>query len=151
MQTMGELPDPEATQPLPVLEDGTMLAGRHVLIVEDDPPSAKLVAVVLGAEGCSTQVVSSAEGALIALEVHVPDVIVLDLVLPLMSGLLFARQVKASPRTARIPIIAVSAFNGSEAARLAREAGCAEYIRKPIDTMSFPAVVRSFLGGSNAE
>ena len=130
---------------------GTLLAGRQVLIVEDDPASAKLLAIVLEGESCATRVATSAEAALTTLTESVPDLIVLDLILPLMSGLLFAQHVRATPATTHVPIIAVSAFNGSEAERVARAAGCNAYVRKPIDALSFPELVRVHLGVSNEE
>jgi CheY-like chemotaxis protein len=117
------------------------------LIVEDDAASAKLVAVVLGAEGFATQVVRSAEEALEAIDVALPDVIVLDLVLPLMNGFLLAKLLKARDATRHIPIIAVTAFNGQETTDAALAAGCACYVRKPIDTASFPELVKSHMGG----
>ena len=137
--------NPDDTQPNAVANRGTSLEGRDVLIVEDDHPSAKLVAILLAGEGCSTRVVDSAEAAVVAIAAEVPDLVVLDLVLPLMSGLLFAQQLRASAPTASVPIIAVSAFNGSEAEAVALAAGCSAYVRKPIDALSFPQLVLSLL------
>lgn len=124
-----------------------LLANVRALVVEDDPASAKLLALVLRDEGCDVTVAASAEAALVALETSIPHIIVLDLVLPLMSGLLLAQQLRARPDTAKVPIIAVSAFNGNEVERAALAAGCAVYIRKPIDALSFPQFLRAYLGG----
>jgi len=118
-----------------------------VLIVEDDPASAKLVAVLLAGEGFHTRITRSAEEALEAIDAALPDVIVLDLVLPLMSGLLLTKLLKARDTTRHIPIIAVTAFNGDEARRIALAAGCDAYVRKPIDAMSFAQLLKSHMGG----
>jgi CheY-like chemotaxis protein len=120
------------------------LEGVKVLVVEDDASSAKLFEVVFEAEGCETRITTSAEHALAALAEWTPDVIVLDLVLPLMSGLVFAQKVHAL--AAHIPIMAVSAFNGEEVKRAALAAGCVTYLRKPIDPISLPQLVSTHLG-----
>ena len=83
-----------------------------VLVIDDDPASAKLLAVVLGSEGCEVQVAGSAEEALRTLTAFQPRVIIVDLILPLMSGLLFAQQLRAQPGARGTLLIAVSAFNG---------------------------------------
>jgi CheY-like chemotaxis protein len=118
-----------------------------VLVVDDDAASAKLVSVVLGGEGCDVKTAGSAEDALAILQSFEPRVIVVDLVLPLMSGLLFAQRLKADPAMRNIVLIAVTAFNGPEAERVARGTGFAAYVRKPIDPISFTGRVAEQLGG----
>jgi CheY-like chemotaxis protein len=112
-----------------------------VLVVDDDPASAKLAKVLLAAEGCAVRTASSAEEALTMIAQRIPDLVVLDLVLPLMSGLLLAQTLRSRPATRDLVIVVVSAFNGPEMARLAHEAGCAAYLRKPIDALTFADVV----------
>jgi CheY-like chemotaxis protein len=120
-----------------------------VLVVDDDPASAKLVSIVLRGEGSVTRIAESAEEALAILPTFHPRLIVLDLVLPLMSGLLFAQKLKADPETREIVIVAVTAFNGPEAERMAKDAGCALYIRKPIDPIGLPKLLSTHLGGAS--
>jgi two-component system cell cycle response regulator DivK len=122
------------------------LASVAVLIVEDDPASLKLLTVVLANEGCDVRATATAEDALVSLRTFRPRVIVVDLVLPLMGGLLFAEHLKADPTTAHIPLIAVTAFNGREAERIAKASGFALYVRKPIDPDTFPELVLTVLG-----
>jgi CheY-like chemotaxis protein len=112
-----------------------------VLIVDDDAPSVKLLSVVLEAEGCRVQTASSAEEALARLRTFRPDVIVLDLILPLMSGLLLAESLKSDAVTSKIVLIAVTAFNGRKTERIAAQAGFSAYVRKPIDPASFAKLV----------
>jgi CheY-like chemotaxis protein len=123
------------------------LTNKRILVVEDDPASAKLVAVVLRDEGAEVEAVATAEEGLRSVEARKPDAIVLDLILPMMSGLLFAEHVRRRPATAEIPIIAVSAFNGREAERVALAAGCSVYLRKPIDALALPHLLLAHLGG----
>jgi CheY-like chemotaxis protein len=115
--------------------------------VDDDPPSLKLLTVVLANEGCDVRATPTAEDALVSLRTFQPRVIVVDLVLPLMGGLLFAEHVKADPATADIPLIAVTAFKGWEAEQVAKASGFALYVQKPIDPDTFPELLLTLLGG----
>jgi len=115
--------------------------GLRVLIVDDDMASAKLASIMLRTEGCDTRIVASAEEAFAILPSFRPRLIVLDLVLPLMGGLLFAHSLKSEPATRDIAIVAVTAFNGDGAAHMAKDAGCFLYIQKPIDPLSFADVL----------
>ena len=123
-----------------------VLAGIPVVLVEDDRSSAKLMALLLGMDGAIVSVVHSAEEALPLIEVLRPPVVVLDLVLPRMSGLLLVQQLKAQAWAADIAFVAVTSFNGPEAKRAALQAGCAGYLRKPVDTETFAQFVASHLG-----
>jgi CheY-like chemotaxis protein len=113
----------------------------RVLVVEDDPASAKLASVILRAEGCDVRVARSAEDAIAALATFRPTVILLDLVLPFMSGVLLAQRLKGDPATRDIVLIAVSAFDGGELERIAEEVGCAAFVHKPIDAPTLTRLV----------
>jgi len=112
-----------------------------VLVVDDDELSVKLVAVVLRSEGCLVETARSAEEARDLLRTLHPDVIVLDLILPLMSGVLLAEQLKSDAATKDIVLIAVTAFNGSKSERVAFQAGFSAYVKKPIDPAAFAKLV----------
>lgn len=129
------------TTVVPSDDTKSSLNGLRVLIVDDDPASAKLEKVVLEGEGCDVHVAGSAEAALDVVETFNPRVIVLDLVLPRMSGLLLAEHLKAQATTKDIVLVAVSAFNGRETQLSAEAAGCRAYLRKPIDPATFPGWV----------
>ena len=122
------------------------LAGGCVLLVEDDPPSAKLVAVVLRHAACNVQVSTDPDAAILLLLAGLqPDAILLDLDLPGMGGLALARFLRVHPATARLPVIAVSASGAPNDERSALSAGCDAYIRKPIDVGSFSRTVADYL------
>ena len=108
-----------------------------VLIIEDEEASAKLIAGTLETHGYDTMVAGTAEEAIALLAPFAPRAIVLDLILPQMSGLVLAEQLKENPATRDIPIIATSEFSAQDAAQIAREAGCAYYVSKSIDPASF--------------
>jgi CheY-like chemotaxis protein len=117
-----------------------------VLIVDDDEPSAKLMAILVRGEGYEARVAHSAEEALELVETWLPQLIVFDLVLPLMSGVTMAEKLKADPRTRDIVLVAVSAWNGDAAVRVAHDAGCLEYVRKPIDPLRFADDLERWMG-----
>jgi CheY-like chemotaxis protein len=133
------------TPPTPRSDDLSVLAGAPVLIVEDDASNAKLLSVVMRRCGCEVRAAETAEGALGVLQDFHPRVIILDLILPRMSGLVFAQMVKTGASTSDIVIVAVTSFNGPDAERLALDAGCALYVRKPIDPIAFPGLVAAVL------
>jgi DNA-binding response OmpR family regulator len=116
-----------------------------VLVVDDDPGSAKLAAVLLRSEGCEVVIARSAEQAFAVLESFRPHAIVLDLILPLMSGVLFAQRVKENPETEGIVLVAVTVLNGAHTEALVRKVGCAAYMRKPINPESFAECVAACL------
>lgn len=118
-------------------EADSELAGVPVLIVDDEQASARIIAATLETHGCETRIARSADEAVALLAPFGPRAIVLDLVLPQLSGLVLAEQLARDPATRGIPIIATSQFRAEDAGRLARDVGCADYVRKPIDPSSF--------------
>ncbi len=122
------------------------MAGKKILIVEDDPMSRKLARDVLQAHGYETEEVTNGEEAVAkAIETR-PDLIVMDIQLPGIDGLEVTRRLKRDASTERIPIIAVTAhaLPGDEEQTL--EAGCQVYLPKPIRFMEFVSTVKSLLG-----
>ncbi len=118
-----------------------------VLIVDDNRKNLKLARDVLEAAGFRTLMgASGAEGIALAAE-HLPDVILMDLRLPDMDGTEAARQLRQAPRTARIPVVAVSALPLENREDWLLAAGFAGYVEKPIDVDGFPDQVRRFSGG----
>jgi CheY-like chemotaxis protein len=128
--------------------DDRSLAGLRVLLVEDDAPSLKLLEAILRIEGCEVRSTRSAEEALDVLATFRPTVAVIDIVLPLVSGLLLAEKLKATPATSNVILLAVTAFNGSAAERTALAAGFSRYVRKPIDPNAFPALLLDAVRGA---
>jgi two-component system, OmpR family, phosphate regulon response regulator PhoB len=119
--------------------------GIPILIVEDEAATVKLMVRALETYGYEARVASSAEEAMSLMVPFNPRAIVLDLVLPRLSGLMWAEQLRRDPATRDVPIIATSRFSDEDAGRLARDAGCAHYFRKPIDPASLARLVRDHL------
>ena len=124
------------------------LRNLPVLIVDADPANGKLLSVMLREAGSETRVARSAEDALVVLLTFQPRLILVDLILPLMSGLLFVQCLKSVPATRGIVIVAVTAFSGPQAQRVALDAGCAAFLQKPIDALSFTQSLSMHLKGS---
>jgi two-component system cell cycle response regulator DivK len=121
-------------------------AVKRILIVEDNELNMKLLNDVLEAHGYD--VLSTAEGA-VALEwarQYRPDIILMDLQLPDMSGLEAARQLKADPKTSAIPVVAVTAFAMAGDERKALDNGCDAYVAKPIVLRDLLDLIAGFIG-----
>jgi two-component system cell cycle response regulator DivK len=115
-----------------------------VLIVDDNDRNRKLARDVLGMAGIPTlEAATATEGISIASE-HLPDVILMDLRLPDLDGTEAARLLRADPRTARIPVVAMTALPMDARDDWLLDAGFAGYIVKPIDIDELPDVVRGF-------
>jgi CheY-like chemotaxis protein len=116
-----------------------------ILVVEDNPANMMLVVAVLERAGFRTARAASAEEARRLIETAPPDLILMDVQLPGEDGLSLTRELKASPTTTHIPIIALTAhaMKGDEVQAIA--AGCDAYVAKPIDTRTFATFVTRFL------
>jgi two-component system phosphate regulon response regulator PhoB len=116
-----------------------------VLIVEDEPAIAELIAVNLRHNGFRPTWAMDSASAQRELDDVLPDVILLDWMLPGESGLILAKRWRANPRTKQIPIIMLTA-RGDESDRVAGlDAGADDYIAKPFSTKELLARVRAVL------
>jgi two-component system cell cycle response regulator DivK len=120
-------------------------ARPYILVVEDNPANMMLVVAVLDRAGFRSAQATSAEEARRLIETVRPDLILMDIQLPGEDGLSLTRELKTSPSTARVPIIALTAhaMKGDEVQAIA--AGCDGYVAKPIDTRNFASFVAQFL------
>jgi CheY-like chemotaxis protein len=123
----------------------------RILIVEDNPLNRKLAMVILRPEGHEILTASDAEEAERIIEAGVPDLILMDLGLPGKDGYEFTRLLRHRSATKHIPIVAVTAFAMKGDRERALEAGCTDYLTKPIRRDALLECVRGFLpaGGGN--
>lgn len=120
---------------------------RHgILIVEDNALNLKLLVDLLEAHGYRT--VSTGDGleAINLARETRPDLILMDIQLPDVSGLEITRWLKEDERTKDIPVIAVTAFAMAGDERRARDSGCDGYIAKPIMVSEFLRTIARFVG-----
>ena len=126
---------------------GAPTAGEPlVLIVDDNEMNLKLARDVLRAAGFRTlEAASGAEAVALARE-HLPDAVLLDLVLPDLAGTDVILELRGDPRTARIPVVALSATRIDPEEEWFRAAGFAGYLAKPFDVEALPRQVEGFCG-----
>jgi len=115
-----------------------------VLIVDDNEKNRKLAQSVLSAAGFRTlEAATGAEAVAMAIE-HVPDVVLMDLQLPDMAGTEATRELRSDERTARIPVVALTAMPLEGTGGWLEEAGFAGWLEKPISVGTFPDEVRRY-------
>jgi two-component system, cell cycle response regulator DivK len=121
-----------------------------VLIVEDNILSQRLFNDLLEVHGYSTRVTASGEDALLLAQTEPPDLILMDLQLPDLSGIEAIRRLKADPSTRDIPIVVVTASLLPEITRRAWASGCDGFIEKPISIDGFMEEIRRHLTGGRS-
>ena len=124
---------------------------KRILIVEDNELNMKLLNDVLEAYGYEIIKTGSGLAALDLARLHRPDLILIDIQLPDISGLDAVRQLKQDEQTKAIPVIAVTAFAMAGDERRALDSGCDAYIAKPIMLREFLVTIESFLGRGPAK
>jgi len=119
---------------------------KQVLIVEDNDLNMKLFNDLLEAYGFSTlKSRSGLEGFELA-RTHRPDLILMDIQLPEVSGIDIIKLLKESEELRSIPVIAITAFAMKGDEERIRESGCEGYLPKPISVSKFIETVRGFIG-----
>jgi two-component system, cell cycle response regulator DivK len=118
---------------------------RRVLIVEDNKLDMRLLKDILERSGYETLHAEDGMEAINLAFASLPDLILMDIQLPEISGLEVTRRLKGDDRSRRIPIVAVTAFAMGWHAREALDSGCDAYISKPISVLGFLNTVESFL------
>ena len=123
----------------------TQPASKTVLIVEDNELNMKLFNDLLEAHGYFTLQTKDGVEALRMARTHRPDLILMDIQLPEVSGLEVTKWLKEDEDLRSIPIIAVTAFAMKGDEQKIRDGGCEAYIAKPISVASFMSTVERFL------
>jgi two-component system, cell cycle response regulator DivK len=118
-----------------------------ILVVEDNERNLKLLRDVLEYAGYAVRVARTGEDGITSAVSEPPDLVLMDLQLPGIDGLEALRRLRESPRTAAIPVVAVTAQAMKDDRERALEAGFNGYIEKPISVREFPGQVRGFLSG----
>jgi two-component system cell cycle response regulator DivK len=118
---------------------------KKVLIVEDNDLNLKLFAELLSAHGYRTDGVSDGRDVLDRARAFLPDLIVMDIQLPHVSGLELIGALKADPALAATPVIAVTAFAAKGDEDRIRAAGAEGYVSKPVTVKGFVAAVEALI------
>ncbi|MDX2217192.1 MAG: hybrid sensor histidine kinase/response regulator [Oculatellaceae cyanobacterium bins.114] len=122
-----------------------MMQTATILVVDDEPSGFTVVKSLLTPQGYNISCVSSAQDAFTQLETALPDVILLDVMMPEMDGIEACRLLKAHPDWQHIPVIIVTALNSKSDLVRCIEAGADDFITKPVNGLELRSRVRSML------
>jgi two-component system cell cycle response regulator DivK len=125
---------------------GLGIMAKTVMIVEDNELNMKLFNDLLRANGYETLPMRNGYEALDALKEHRPDLIIMDIQLPEISGLEVTKRIKQDEALRHIPVIAVTAFAMKGDEERIRQGGCEGYLSKPISVSTFIETVKSYVG-----
>jgi len=119
--------------------------GNRVLVVDDDPDIRALASVALTQDGHVVSEASSGREALALIDAQAPDLLVLDLLMPGQGGLDVLKILRASPVTAALPVVVLTAMDDEANTRAGFELGATDYVTKPFTIPQLAARVRACL------
>jgi DNA-binding response OmpR family regulator len=122
------------------------IAGR-VLVVDDDEDSRRLLAHLLERKGYSVVLADGGRSAISTLEKQEVDVVVLDVMMPVMDGFAVCRELKKSPDTASVPVILLTARDDMETRATGMKLGVSDFLAKPVNKEELYVRVRTQLEG----
>ena len=120
---------------------------KRILVVEDNDLNRKLFCDVLKANGFEVEPVADGEIALNAARAFAPDLVIMDIQLPNVSGIDLIAAFKQDVTLRQAPILAVTAYAGKGDEERIREAGAQDYLSKPVSINPFMAAVNALLDG----
>jgi two-component system cell cycle response regulator DivK len=118
---------------------------KRILVIEDTEDNRKILRDLLTNAGFELIEALDGESGIRMAAQELPDLILMDIQLPIVNGYEATRRIKANPDTKHIPIVAVTSYALSGDEAKAREAGCDGYIAKPFSPRNLLAKVREFL------
>jgi two-component system cell cycle response regulator DivK len=126
------------------------VTGRQViLIIEDNAQNLKLARDILNYVGYATREADNAEDGLALARAQPPDLVLMDVQLPGMNGLEALGRLRADPRTAAIPVVALTAFAMKDDRDVLLAVGFDAYLEKPLNVREFPIQIAAVLGRAN--
>ena len=124
---------------------------KRVLVVDDDPLLVKLVQTALAAEGLEVIAASNGAEALLAVDSQHPDLIVLDVAMPVLDGFETLRALRAKPETASLPVIMLTARRSDTDVVKGWSSGADLYITKPFEVRELVLATKRLLEVTGAE
>ena len=124
---------------------GGRVMSKRILVVEDQPDSRQIIRDMLAPTDYEITEAENGEEALAAIAKQRPDLILMDIQLPIMDGYTATRRIKADPALRSIPIIAVTSYALDGEEKIAKAAGCDDYVPKPYSPRELLAKIRQHL------
>ncbi|MBA5775885.1 response regulator [Stappia sp. F7233] len=118
---------------------------RRILVVEDHEDNRRILRDLLGSAGYETTEAENGRDGVAAALADPPDLILMDIQLPLMDGYEATRRIKAEAALAAIPVIVITSYALSGDEAKARAAGCDAYVTKPYSPRALLAKIREYL------
>lgn len=122
---------------------------KTVLIIEDEEDAADMFAEMMRVSGYRVLKTSSSTPALTMMSAEKPDVVILDIMMPEISGLDILRQMRHDPVLANIPVVVVSAKSLPADIKIGMEAGASIYLTKPVGFIELKEAIERALGGQS--
>lgn len=126
------------------------MSQKTVLIIEDEEDAADMFAEMMRVSGYRVLRTSSSTPALTMMAAEKPDVVILDIMMPEISGLDILRQMRREPALANIPVVLVSAKSLPADIKIGMEAGASIYLTKPVGFVELREAIARALGGQSA-
>ncbi len=123
----------------------------RILVVDDDPNSRKIIELMLLSQGYSLLFAENGREAVARASESAPDLILMDVLMPIMNGHDATRLIKADARTQAIPVVALTALAFASDRQEALAAGCDGYLSKPFTRRELLEVVRHYLPPEKAQ
>lgn len=133
----------ESPEPAPQLPVTSHVPSRRILIVEDNEDAADMLCALLESRGHRVRVANSGDEGLAVLASEIPDVVICDIGLPVMSGYDFANLVRDDPKLRSLFLVALSGYSQPEDHERSREAGFDNHLVKPVDFATLDSILRS--------
>ena len=119
----------------------------RVLLIEDEPNITEAIRFILSRDGCDVMTLADGIGAVAAVRAAMPDLVILDLMLPGVSGLEILEQIRADPATQALPVMMLTAKGQGRDRDAAERAGASHFMTKPFSNDDMRAAVRALTGG----
>ena len=129
----------------------TMTEPKKIIIVEDEPDTAEMFAEMMRLSGYHVLKSYGGTPAIALISHEIPDVVVLDVMMPDLSGLEVLRHLRRDPRLEKIPVIAVSAKSLPSDVKNGLDAGANKYLTKPVAFQDLNAAVRDVINAAADE